>query len=304
MNYQQAINKVYQTVLQGSRLGEAADYIPELARVDADQMGVYLHHNDLSSASAGAWDQNFSIQSVVKVLTLSMAYQKLGSDIWHRVGVEPSGTPFNSLGHLEHEQGVPRNPFSNAGALVVCDVLLDLFDDPRAAMLQMIRESTGNPVIDVNKSIADSEKSEGFRNVALANLIKSLGNIKHDVNELLDLYFDCCSITLNCKDLALLFSFLANQGTCVQTGKALLTPSQTKRINAIMLTCGFYDEAGQFAYKIGLPGKSGVSGAIVAVMPNVFSLAIWSPGLNIKGNSQRGIEFLEGFTNETGQSIF
>lgn len=304
IDFQSVIEQIHQSLLSTASLGEAADYIPELARVNADQMGIFVLDKNGNSYKTGDWQQTFSIQSVVKVLTLCMAYQHLGGRLWERVGVEPSGTAFNSLGNLEFEQGVPRNPFSNAGALVVCDVLMGLYKDPLAEILQWIRRCTGNSKIDSNPSIAASEKSEGFRNMALGNLIKSLGNIEHNVEALLDFYFDCCSITLNCEDLAKLFSFLFNHGQCLQSGDIMLSSSQAKRINAIMLTCGFYDEAGEFAYKVGLPGKSGVSGAIMALLPNEFIVTTWSPGLNVKGNSQRGLKFLEAFTTETGLSIF
>lgn len=303
-DFQKLIDQIHQSLLSTASLGEAADYIPELAHVNADQMGIFVLDKHGQCYQTGDWQQTFSIQSVVKVLTLCMAYQHLGGRLWERVGVEPSGTAFNSLGNLEFEQGVPRNPFSNAGALVVCDVLMGLYEHPLDAVLKLIRRCTGNPEISCNPIIASSEKSEGFRNVALGNLIKSLGNIRHNVDELLDFYFDCCSITLNCEDLAKLFSFLFHHGQCLQSGDQILSSSQAKRINAIMLTCGFYDEAGEFAYKVGLPGKSGVSGAIMALLPNEFVVTTWSPGLNAKGNSQRGLQFLEAFTTETSMSIF
>ncbi len=303
-NYQQIIEQIHQSLLSSASLGEAANYIPELAKINADQMGVFVLDQHGQTYQTGDWQKPFSIQSIVKVLTLCLAYQKLDGQLWQRVGVEPSGTPFNSLGNLEFEQGVPRNPFSNAGALVICDVLMDLFSDPLAELLKLIRRCSDNPKIGTNPLIAASEKSKGYRNVALANLIKSLGNIKQDIDALLDFYFDCCSITLNCQDLAKLFAFLSHHGRCPQSGDQILNSSQAKRINAIMLTCGFYDEAGEFAYKVGLPGKSGVSGAIVALLPNEFVVTTWSPGLNKKGNSQRGLQFLEAFTTKTGKSIF
>ncbi len=304
IDYQQIIEQLHHSLSAVEATGETADYIPELAQVDANQMGVYVLDQQGRCYQTGDWQQTFSIQSVVKVLTLCMAYSELGTALWQRVGMEPSGTPFNSLGHLEHEQGVPRNPFSNAGALVVCDVLMGLYDDPLAALLGLIRQTSGNPEIDVNPVVAESEKSEGHRNMALAHLMKSLGNINHDVDDLLDFYFNACSITLNCQDLAKTFAFLAHRGRCPQSDQHILDNSQSKRINAIMLTCGFYDEAGDFAFKVGLPGKSGVSGAIVALLPGHFVVTTWSPGLNAKGNSQRGLQFLEAFTTETGQSIF
>ncbi len=304
INYQAIIEDIHRDILQHKNYGEVASYIPELALVDDEKFGICLITVGGECYQTGEWQDAFSIQSIVKVLLLSMAYSQLGGQLWQRVGVEPSGTPFNSLGTLEHDDGIPRNPFSNAGALVVSDVLIDLYDDPRQAVLDLVRSVSGDPSIQFDPAIAASEKSAGHRNVALVNFLKSLGNINNDVEQVLDLYFDCCSILINCEQLAKIFMLYANHGCTPDNKISLLNKSQTKRMNAIMLTCGFYDEAGEFAYKVGLPGKSGVGGGIVAVLPNQFSLAVWSPRLNEKGNSYRGLKFLEDFTTATGQSIF
>ena len=304
IDYQSIIEHIHSDLSKRKSYGEVASYIPELAMVDAEKFGVCLTTVDGNVYHTGDWQTQFSIQSIVKVLLLSMAYSKLGGRLWQRVGVEPSGTPFNSLGTLEHDEGIPRNPFSNAGALVVSDVLLDLYEDPRQAMLDMLKAVTGDESIGFDPVIAASEKAEGFRNVALVNFLKSLGNIHNEVNRVFDLYLDCCSIAMNCEQLAQSFMLFANHGKTLNGQTQLLNPSQTKRMNAVMLTCGFYDEAGDFAYKVGLPGKSGVGGGIVAVLPEQFSVAVWSPRLNEKGNSYRGLKFLERFTTDTGQSIF
>jgi len=304
MNFQKVISDIFLQVSRQKSYGEVAGYIPELALVDAEKFGVCMATVDGKYYHAGDWLDLFSIQSIVKVLLLSMAYKKLGGRLWQRVGVEPSGTRFNSMGTLENDEGIPRNPFSNAGALVICDVLLDLYDQPQQAMLEMIRQITGDSSVEINNKIAASEQNEGYRNVAMVNFIKSLGNINNDVNKVLDLYFNCCSISINCMQLTQLFMLFANNGKTLDGSYELLNPSQTKRMNAIMLTCGFYDEAGDFAYKVGLPGKSGVGGGIVAVLPKHFSVAVWSPRLNEKGNSYRGLKFLEKFTTDTQLSIF
>ena len=304
LDYQHIIEHIHNDLLKRKNYGEVASYIPELLEVNPDQFGVCLSTITGQHYHAGDWQQPFSIQSIVKVLMLSLAYRKLGGRLWQRVGVEPSGTSFNSLGTLEHDDGIPRNPFSNAGALVISDVLIDLYDHPKQAMLDLIRTVAQDQSIDLNPSLATSEKSVGFRNVALVNFMKSLGNINNPVDAVLDLYFNCCSIMVNCEQLANAFLFFANHGKTLGQQTKILNPSQTKRINAIMLTCGFYDQAGDFAYQVGLPGKSGVGGGIVALLPNEFSLAVWSPRLNEKGNSYRGLQFLEQFTTATGQSIF
>jgi glutaminase len=304
IDYQNIIEKIYHDLLKHKNYGEVASYIPELANIDTEKLGVCLTTIDGRMFHVGDWQEQFSIQSIVKVLLLSMAYAQLGGQLWQRVGVEPSGTPFNSLGILEHDEGIPRNPFSNAGAIVICDVLIDLFEDPRQALLDLVRECSNEKAIFYDDAVAHSEKTKGHRNVAIVNLIKSLGNINNDVSAVLDLYFDCCSLSMNCEQLTKSFMLFANHGFINKQSKRLLNQSQTKRMNAIMLTCGFYDEAGDFAYKVGLPGKSGVGGGIVAVLPQHFSVAVWSPRLNVKGNSYRGLKFLERFTTETKQSIF
>ncbi len=303
-DYQNIIEQIHHDLSRQKNYGEVASYIPELARVDDEKFGVCLTTIDGQQFVVGDWQDCFSIQSIVKVLLLSMAYRKLGGRLWQRVGVEPSGTPFNSLGTLEHDDGLPRNPFSNAGALVICDVLLDVYDDPKQSMLEMIRTVSGDDSLQFDAAVAQSEQAEGYRNVALVNFLKSLGNINNEVEQVLALYFDCCSVAINCQALAQAFLLFANHGQTTDGQFSLLNRSQCKRMNAIMLTCGFYDEAGDFAYKVGLPGKSGVGGGIVALLPNRFSVAVWSPRLNEKGNSYRGMKFLEQFTTDTGESIF
>jgi glutaminase len=192
----------------------------------------------------------------------------------------------------------------NAGALVVCDLLLTRLTDARNDFLKFVRTITNDDSICYDLRVAASERSTGFRNAALANFIKSFGNIENDVDDVLNFYYHVCSISMNCCQLAEAFLFLANNGCLPGGAQHILDEGQAKRINAIMLTCGFYDEAGEFTYKVGLPGKSGVGGGIVAIYPNYYSVAVWSPRLNSKGNSARGLSFLENFTTATRQSIF
>jgi glutaminase len=283
--------------------GKVATYIPELAKIDPQNFGIYVNSIDGPDSQIGNWDTQFSIQSVSKVLTLSRAIGLIGDGLWERVDVEPSGNPFNHLSLLELENGIPRNPLINAGAIVVADILVSELKNPKEDLLQYIRDLTNDQSISFNKKVALSEKETGFKNFAAAHLLKSFGNLKNDVNEVLDFYFHQCSIEMNCAQLSNAFYFLANRGNC-QRGNSFLTESQMKRVNAIMLSCGFYDEAGEFAFKVGLPGKSGVGGGIVALLPNNFVITTWSPGLNEKGNSLLGMEFLERFTTQTKLSIF
>lgn len=304
MDYQSLLQKIHQLTLSGENPGALADYIPELGHVDPEKLGVHLTTVACDQYSVGDSDERFSIQSIAKVLSLSLAYQLEGGEIWKRVGVEPSGTAFNSLVQLEADRGIPRNPLINAGAIVVCDILVSRLSNPKQELIEYIRKLGDNPDIDYCPSLAESEKATGFRNAALINFIKSFGNIHNDIDTVLDFYFNLCSIKMSCRELARTFLFLANNGRDVVSNKAILTLSQTKRLNAIMQTCGFYDEAGEFTYRVGLPGKSGVGGGIIAVHPGKYTIAVWSPRLNSKGNSSRGMKFLELFTTETASSIF
>ncbi len=254
--------------------------------------------------SFGDSDEKFSIQSISKVLSLALAFQKVGDELWSRVDVEPSGSAFNSLVQLEYEKGVPRNPFVNAGAIVVCDILVDCMNDPKGELLEFIRGITGITTIEYCSRIAESEMQSGYRNYALAYLMKDFGNIRNEVESVLDVYFNLCSIEMTCKELALTFLFLASEGVGPILNKTIVTPRRAKRINSIMQMCGFYDEAGEFAYSTGLPGKSGVGGGIVAIHPGKYSIAVWSPKLNKKGNSYKGMRVLEAVTTKTQSSIF
>ena len=304
MNYKEIITSIYNELKIGQNEGAVASYIPELAKVNSDNLGIHITTIQQKEFGIGDYTLPFSIQSIAKVLALTLAYQELGVVLWNRVGVEPSGTPFNSLTQLEADKGIPRNPFINAGAMVVCDVLLSNLEKPKEDFLVFVRNLAGNPNIKYSTKIALSEKQTGFRNVALCNFIKSFGNIKNEPEAVLDFYFHLCSIEMTCQELSKTMLFLANGGTNPLNQQVILNSSRTKRINALMQTCGFYDESGEFAFKVGLPGKSGVGGGIIAIHPGQYSIVVWSPKLNPKGNSFRGMRFLEAFTTRTEQSIF
>ena len=301
---QPIVDKTYKKVLAMENSGSVASYIPELAKVDATKFGVCLTTQTGEVFTAGDATVKFSIQSIAKVLSLSLVLSKIGDKLWKRMDFEPSGTAFNSLVQLESENGIPRNPLINAGAIVVCDIICELFDNPKEALLDYIREVSGIKDLQYSENIAQSEQQTGYRNFALANFIKSFGNIKNTCDQVTDLYFYLCSIEMTCEQLSYTFGFLANRGKQFNTGKTIVTPNQAKRINAIMQTCGFYDEAGEFAYKVGLPGKSGVGGGMVAILPGTYAIAVWSPKLNKQGNSYRGMKFLQYFTDETQDTVF
>jgi glutaminase len=303
MNYQQILEEIYLQSKSLPIIGNIATTIPDLANVNPDKFGICLTTIDGKEFSVGDSNEKFSIQSVSKALSVTLAFSHLGEKIWERVGVEPSGNPFNSLVQLEYEKGIPRNPFINAGALVIADMLVSCLEHPKEDFLHFIREISGCDTINYNLKVAQSEKDSGFRNAALTNFLKSFGNINNDVEEVLDFYFHQCSVEMTCKELADAFFFFANEGIS-KSGKQVLTSSQAKRINALMQTCGFYDESGEFTYKVGLPGKSGIGGGIAAVLPKQFSVATWNPRLNEKGNSELGMYALEQLTTKTGMSIF
>lgn len=303
IDYQHIINTIHSEVKDVGERGTVASYIPELAKIDPNKFGIHIIDSNKNNYSSGNADELFSIQSISKVLSLSQCFALLGNAIWERVHVEPSGDPFNHLSLLELENGIPRNPLINAGAIVVADMLVSNLQSPKEDFLAFIRQLTNDNTIGYNEKVANSERETGFNNIAAANLLKSYGNLKNDVDEVLDFYFHQCSIEMNCGQLANAFYIFMNNGKC-QEGKKYLSTTQVKRINALMLTCGFYDEAGEFAFEVGLPGKSGVGGGIAAVLPNNFSVVTWSPGLNKKGNSKLGMQALEKLTTKTSQSIF
>lgn len=286
--------------------GKVADYIPALAAVDPMKFGIAVTTIDGRQFLAGDAREAFSVQSISKVFTLTMALELVGDDLWHRVGREPSGTPFNSLVQLEYERGIPRNPLINAGALVVTDAIVaaTASNPPIKAILDFMRVRAANPGVRIDGEVAQSEKAWGYRNAALANLMKAFGNMKSPVNEVLDTYFSQCAIVMSCADLSRAILYLANGGTDPLSGEKIISEQGARRINAIMLTCGHYDASGDFAFRVGVPAKSGVGGGIVAVVPGQMGIAVWSPALSPQGNSVAGTRALEQFTATTGYSIF
>ena len=304
MDYQQILENIYRDILPYAKEGQQATYIPELAKVNPDQFGMCIHTIYGETAAIEQADTRFSIQSISKVFALAMCLSIEGDKLWKRVGKEPSGTAFNSLIQLEVEKGIPRNPFINAGAIVMADILLSHLENPETDFLNFVRKVSGNETINYNESVATSERENGFLNAAITNLLKYHGTIDNDIESVLRFYFMMCSIEMSCRELSLAFLAFANHRRKFDYAGITLTSSQVKRMNAIMQTCGFYDEAGEFAYLVGLPGKSGVGGGIVAIYPLQYSVAVWSPRLNSKGNSVMGIKALELLTTETKESIF
>ena len=305
MDYQKILDDIKNQVEPLYGQGQIADYIPELGKVAPNQFAMCLSFiNDDRQYLTGDTSQKFSIQSISKVFTLMLAVSKIGENVYQRVGIEPSGDPFNSLVQLEHELGLPRNPLINAGAIVVSDILISCLEEPKIQILEFVRKLSNNPNIEYDESVAQSEKACGYRNYAMANFLKSFDRIKNSVDEVLDLYFHQCALSMTCSELSYGFLLLANHGVLKATGEQILSASQSKRINSIMQTCGFYDQAGEFTFRVGLPGKSGVGDGIAAIKPDEFSVCVWGPELNKFGNSVLGMNALERFTTVTGKSIF
>jgi glutaminase len=286
--------------------GEVASYIPELANVDPQRFGLVVIDADGHVAAGGDADVPFSIQSISKVFTLTLALGKSGDRVWRRVGREPSGSAFNSIVQLERERGIPRNPFINAGAIAVTDLILS-GHQPREALGEILRFMqflAGDSTIVIDEAVAASEQRTGFRNAALANYMKSFGVLDNPVEYTLGVYFHHCAIAMSCRQLAMAGRFLAHNGRNPSTGHNVVSPQRARRINALMLTCGHYDGSGEFAYRVGLPGKSGVGGGVLAVAPGKASIAVWAPGLDAAGNSHLGRIALEALTKRLGWSIF
>lgn len=302
------MNELLQSIEEAVRpligSGKVADYIPALANVNPNQFGIAIYSNEGELFQAGQAQTDFSIQSISKVFSLTLAMKHYGEDMWQRVGREPSGNPFNSLVQLEYEAGVPRNPFINAGALVVSDMNQSRFASPHYAMREYIRRLAGNKELTSDQVVSNSEFEFRSRNASMAYLMKAFGNFENDVEAVLRSYFDNCAMRMNCIDLAKAFSFLANKGYCHHSGEQVISAREAKQVNGLLATSGLYDEAGNFAYRVGLPGKSGVGGGIIAIVPNRFSVCVWSPELNKSGNSLAGIAALEALSDHIGWSIF
>jgi glutaminase len=304
-NLQQLIENIHAELLPQLGAGNVADYIPELAKINPRKFGIAIETLDGGSYFAGDADESFSIQSISKVFGLTLALGKYGDALWRRVGREPSGSSFNSIVQLEHENGIPRNPFINAGAIVVSDAVLAGHRPKEAIgeLLRFVRHIADDDAIVIDPAVAQSEQKTGYRNFALANYMRSFGNLRHSPELVLGVYFHQCAISMTCRQLARAGFFLANGGRN-KNGFAVIPRERARRICALMLTCGHYDASGDFAFRVGLPGKSGVGGGILAIAPGEASIAVWSPGLNRYGNSALGTQALRLLAERTGWSVF
>ncbi len=303
---QEVLDDIADRIAGMSERGKVAQYIPELASVDLNQFGIAIAPINGPLISAGDAGTLFSIQSISKVFSLTLALQQVGATLWQRVGREPSGDPFNSIVQLEHERGIPRNPFINPGAIVVADVLLEnrSADDAINDLLTLCRELSEDNSVEVDVSVADSEIRTGSRNRALAHFMQAEGNLKAPVEEVLSLYFRQCSIAMSCEQLASAGRFLAAAGQNPATGATVLSAQRARRVTALMMMCGSYDASGEFAFRVGLPAKSGVGGGILCIVPGIASVVAWSPGLDQKGNSHLATIAFQELVRATGWSIF
>lgn len=284
--------------------GRVADYIPALAEVPPRQFGLAIATTQGQTHSVGSAHTPFSLQSITKLFTFVLALKLEGDALWQRVGREPSGAAFNSIVQLETENGIPRNPFINAGALVITDILTTRYAHLDYALLGALRRLADEPNLHWNPRVARSERETAHRNMAMAYFMKSHGNIRNAPETVLDNYCRQCATEMSCAQLAQATLFLANSGRDLTAGgqpdEHFLGADDTRRVNALLLTCGAYDAAGDFAFRIGLPVKTGVGGGIVAIVPGVGTVAVWSPELDAKGNSVLGAFALERLVQATG----
>jgi glutaminase len=304
VDYQKVLETIQRDIAPFLTQGRVAQSIPALSGIPLNKFGMALHTVSGETYTVGDAQERFSIQSISKVFACGLAFSLLGDQLWRRLGREPSGSAFNSLVQLEYEQGVPRNPFVNAGALVVTDILCSRFIRAETTLVQLLRRLSANPTIDYNSHVARSERENADRNRAIAHFIKSFANLENDVDVVIEAYCRQCAIEMSCIDLAKAISFLAHGGRVPWSGEAILDSSSAKRLSALMLTCGTYDAVGDFVFRVGLPAKSGIGGGIVAVLPGVMGVCVWSPGLDRSGNSLAGTQALEWLTSRSGRSIF
>lgn len=294
------------SIQQEIGIGQVANYIPALAKVPADKFGATIITVDGETAHYGDSQEPFSIQSISKLFALTSALNQVGTDVWKRVGREPSGNSFNSIVQLEQENGIPRNPFINAGALVVTDMMLgdQSTDASIKNFLSLVQRLAGDKSIAIDDQVADSELATAHRNSSLAYFMQSFKNLERSVDDVLTVYCNQCAIAMTCEQLARSALFLSSNGTDPLTNTCIVDSTRARRINALMMLCGHYDASGDFAHRVGLPGKSGVGGGIVVVVPDVAAAAVWSPCLNLNGNSHAGTAALEALIEATRWNIF
>ena len=306
MDLQAIVDDTWNALADQRGSGNPARYIPALALVDPRKFGIAIATGDGRVFAAGDADERFSIQSISKVFVLALALERMGARLWDAVGREPSGNPFNSILQLEAERGKPRNPFINSGAIVTTDRFIGerTPDEAVADLLGRLRRMAADESVDFDPEVALSESETGARNRSLAWFLADFGRLDNPVEDVLSAYFRQCALAMSCRQLAEAALFLAFDGTDPVTGLQMCSPVRARRINALMLLCGHYDNSGEFAFEVGFPGKSGVGGGILASIPCRAAIAVWSPGLNRAGTSLLGAKALAEIARRTGWSVF
>jgi glutaminase len=301
--FRQYLNDLHAKYLAAAE-GTVADYIPELALADPNWFGICTVTTGGQVFEVGECDQPFTIQSISKAFVYGLALEDHGRDyVNSKVSVEPTGEAFNAI-VLDEETNRPYNPMVNAGAIATTDLIKgDNATERLKRMLAMFKRYTGRD-LDVNVPVFLSEKATGFRNRAMAYLMLNFGMVTERIDETLDLYFQQCSIMVNGKDLAMMAATLANGGVNPVTGERALDERYVQDVVSVMLTCGMYDYSGEWVYRVGMPAKSGVGGGITAVVPGQLGIGTFSPPLDAKGNSYRGIKVCEDLSRDFGLHLF
>jgi len=303
---EQVVGDIAETIASSDDRGEATKQIAELSNIDTGQFGIAILTRGGDMVCAGDCDTPFSLQSVSKVLSLELVLAEFGDELWERVGRDPSGDPYNSVVDLERQEGYPRNPFVNPGALIVVDMLLDIFeaDEEVGAVVDFVEQLLDGDKVRLNERVAKSDEGSGDLNRAMLSIAKHFGNVRNDIQRIMSAYVRQCAIELSCRQLAKVGRFLMHRGSSGDTSRDLESARRSRRILSLMMTCGMYDGSGEFAYRVGLPGKSGIGGGILAIAPNEASIAVWSPGLDESGNSKLGTLALEMLTDRVDWSVF
>lgn len=286
--------------------GVVANYIPELDKADKNAIGIFVTTLDNQEFFAGNYDSKFTIQSISKVISLMLAILDNGEEyVFSKVGMEPSGDPFNSIRKLEtSSRKKPYNPMINAGAIAVASMIKGKNEhDKFSRLLDFAKLITEDDSLDVNYKIFCGEADTGFRNISMAYFLKGDGIIEGDVREALNIYFKQCSIEGTAKSISRLAKFIANDGV-LSNGERIISTRIAKIIKTLMVTCGMYDSSGEFAVRVGIPSKSGVGGGICSVVPGKMGIGVFAPALDKKGNSLAGVHLLEDLSRELALNIF
>ncbi len=303
---ERAVAGITEQMRASEQWGEVSTRIEALKEVDTHHFGMAILTRDGDIVAGGEADTPFSIQSISKVFSLELALEAYGDELWKRVGREPSGDPFNSIIDLERHEGHPRNPFINAGALVVIDMLVEKLggEGEVTAVIDFVSDLVDGEGFGINEEVARSDETGGHLNRALMSLAKHFGNFRCDIDQVMDAYVHQCAIELSCRQLARVGRFLMLEGPDAASNRGDPARCRARRIMSLMMTCGQYDGSGDFAYRVGLPAKSGVGGGILAIVPNTASIAVWAPGLDANGNSLLGTLALELLTDRIEWSVF